>query len=140
MLCSNKDNSTPVVIVCRAGMSTAQAFEHSLESCVRGFHVNKDVWTPVLNECLQTRQELGNPKDRYAVAVCKADGAASTVGHVLMELSRIFWYFLQNNGEITCKITGSRRRSPLVQGGLEIPCLYKFVGEKKHILRELLMK
>ena len=60
--CSNKDNSTPVVIVCRAGMSTAQAFEHSLESCVRGFHVYKDVWTPVLNECLQTSRSLETRK------------------------------------------------------------------------------
>ena len=92
--------------------------------------VYKDVWTPVLNECLQTRQELGNPKDRYAVAVCKADGAASTVGHVPMELVRIFWYFLQNNGEITGKITGSRRRSPLVQGGLEFPVCTSLLGKR----------
>ena len=111
----------------------AAAFEHTLESCVRGFHVYKDVWTPTLHECLQTRQDLGNLQDQYAIAVCRGDAAGSRiVGHVPREFSRLFWYFLQNDGEITCQITGSKRRSPLVQGGLEIPCLYKFFGKKKH--------
>ena len=121
----------------------AAAFEHTLESCVRGFHVYKEVWTPTLHECLQTRQDLGNPQDQYAIAVCRGDAAGSRiVGHVPREFSRLFWYFLQNDGEITCQITGSKRRSPLVQGGLEIPCLYKFFGKKKHMkkLRKLLIK
>ena len=54
------------------------------ENCVRGFHVYKDVWTPTLHECLQTRQELGDPEDEYAIAVCKADAASldsRIVGH-----------------------------------------------------------
>lgn len=125
----------------------AAAFEHTIESCVRGFHVYKDVWTPTLHERLQTRQDLGNTKDQYAVAVCKSDGSTAaptsprTVGHVPREFSRLFWYFLEKGGEITCQITGNRRRSPLAQGGLEIPCIYKFLGKKKHIkrLRKLLL-
>ena len=103
---------------------------------MRRFHFYKDVWTPTLHKCLQTRQELGNLEDEYAIAVCKADAASldsRIVGHVPREFSKPFWYFLQNDGEITCEITGSRRRSPLVKGGLEIPCSYKFVGKKKHI-------
>ena len=105
---------------------------------MRGFHVYKDVWTPTLHECdcLRTRQELGNPEYEYAIALCKDDAASldsRIVGHVPREFSRLFWYFLQNDGEITCEITGSRRQSPLVKGGLEIPCSYKFVGKKKHI-------
>ena len=124
----------------------AAAFEHTLESCVRGLHVYKDTWTPTQHEHLQTRQELGNPQDQYAVAVCRADAtnpvSLNIVGHVPREFSRLFWYFIQNDGEITCKITGCKRRSPLPQGGLEIPCVYKFIGKKKHIqkLRKLLMK
>ena len=120
------------------------AFEHTLESSVRGHHVYKDVWTPILHEWLQTRQELGNAEDEYAVGVIKSDPSSLnselTVGHVPRELSRIFWYFIQNDGEITCEIIASRRRSSLVQGGLEVPCLYKFLGKKKHIkkLKKLL--
>ena len=98
------------------------------ESCVRGFHVYKGIWTPTLHECLQTRQELGNPEDEYAIAVCKADAASldsRIVGHVPRGFSRL--YFLQNDGEIT----GSRRRSPLVKGSLEIPYSYIQVCRKE---------
>ena len=66
--------------------------------------------------------------------MCKDDAGSldsRIVGHVPREFSILFWYFLQNDGEITCEITGSRRQSPLVKGGLEIPCSYKFVGKKK---------
>ena len=113
------------------------AFEHRPESAVRGFHIYKDIWTPTLHQCLQTMQDAGNTEDPHAVAVVKHDasspGSQVTVGHVPREFSRLSWYFLQNDGEIMCEITGRRRRSPLVQGGMEIPCIYKFVGKKKHI-------
>ena len=64
------------------------------------------------------------------------------VGHVPRDISRICWYFLQNDGEITCEVTGNRRHSDLLQGGMEIPCKYKFTGKKKNIkkLNTLLAK
>ena len=35
-----------------------------------------------------------------------------------------------------CEVTGSRRASvDLPQGGLEVPCTLKFVGEKKFVTR-----
>ena len=119
------------------------AFEHTIESVVRGFHVYKDVWVPILHEVLQTKQEFDNEEDRYAVAVFKTTTGSSdqvTVGHVPRSISRVCWYFIQHDGEITCKITGGRRRSDLPQGGLEVPCEYNFIGKKKHIkkIRKLL--
>lgn len=56
------------------------------------------------------------------------------IGHVprLKEYSRTFLYYLQNDGEIPCKITGSRRRSPLVKGALELPCVYETRKEETH--------
>ena len=109
-------------------------FSHSIDSAVRGFHVYKNIWTLAMNEVLQTRQEIGNPEDEHAVAVVKtSDAGERTVGHVPKELSRICWGFLHNDGEIICTVTGSRRRSPLMQGGLEVPCRYKFIGKRKHI-------
>ena len=69
----------------------AATFEHTLEFCVRGFHVYKELWTPTLHECLQTTQELGNLEDYYAVAVIRTDTVGSCiVGHVLKEFSRLF--------------------------------------------------
>ena len=46
---------------------------------VRGYHVYRSVGTPVLGELLYTEQELGNPKDQYAVSVLKS---STIVGHI----------------------------------------------------------
>ena len=43
-----------------------------IRSVVRGYHVYKSVWIPVLGEQLATQQEYGNPEDRYAVSVMKS--------------------------------------------------------------------
>ena len=40
-----------------------------VESCIRGHHVSKDFWTPLINEVLVCAQENENPLDLYAVAV-----------------------------------------------------------------------
>ena len=50
------------------------------ESVIRGHHIFKGIWTPRTGEIVQVRQEAGNPHDRYAVALLKAD--VTVVGHV----------------------------------------------------------
>ena len=116
-----------------------RGFCFSISSVVRGFRVYKDCWNPTVNDVLGTRQELGNREDEYAVAVVKLEEAEETVGHMPREISRVCWYFLNHDGNITCTITGGRTRSSLPQGGLEVPCIYKFTGKKKHVkkLRKL---
>ena len=47
---------------------------------IRGHHLFKETWTPRTEEIVQVRQEAGNPHDRNAVALLKADG--TVVGHV----------------------------------------------------------
>ena len=42
------------------------------DTCVRGFHVYKDVWRPVIGEELRCQREEDNPRDPYAVAVTKS--------------------------------------------------------------------
>ena len=114
----------------------AAAFEHTVDSAIRGFHIYRSTWTPVLHEQLITSQEHGNAEDRFAVAVSKVDASTATpsiVGHLPREISRVCWYFLEHDGEIFCTVTGSKRRSPLVQGGLEIPCILRFIGKRKYI-------
>ena len=66
-----------------------------LESCVRGDHIYKKRWTPLVGERLRTRKEDSNCHDRFAVAVFKAD--KSTVGRIPREFSRVAWYFLRNH-------------------------------------------
>ncbi len=121
-----------------ASSSAAKMSFVQFRSCVRGFHVYKDVWNPQIGEQLLTKQENGNPEDSFAVGVIKDD---TVIGHVPRELSRIFWHFIQRGGYISCEISGRRQRSVLLQGGLEIPCIYTFKAKKKMVdkLSDLLL-
>ena len=112
------------------------------ESVVRGHHVYKHVWTPAIGEVLPTKKERGNVSDPRAVAITKPDGHGTVVGHVPRELSRVAWHFITHGGSISCEITGQRQRDANPRLGLVVPCLYKFEGKEKMVvrLREVLEK
>ena len=78
------------------------------ESVVRGHHVFKRIWTPVVGEVLTVAREAGNTEDRFAVAVTKDD---MVVGHVPREFSKLCWHFLRHGGTIACEVTGRRKRT-----------------------------
>ena len=91
-----------------------------IQSCVRGHHVYKDIWTPFVGETLSCEREEDNTADPYAVAVKKKFGRRMpvVVGHVPRRISAACCLFLQRNGIIKCEITGVRRYSAeLAQGG-----------------------
>ena len=104
-----------------------------IESCIRGHHVYKDVWTPVVDEELNCRREEGNISDPYAVATVKS---GNIVGHVPRRISVACNLFIQKRGNILCKVTGPRRHSgDLPQGGLEVPCKLTFLGDSKLVTK-----
>ena len=70
-----------------------------LESDVRGFHVNRAAWTPVLGEELTAEKESSNSEDPFAL---KRGG--ETVGHVAREISKIYWLFI-HRGSLTAEVT-----------------------------------
>ena len=58
------------------------------------------------------------------------------VGHVTRKILVAWARFLERNGTIQCNITGSRCFSEdLLQGGLEVPCTFKFQGEAKDVVK-----
>ena len=65
------------------------------------------------------------------------------VGHVSPEIFRFFWYALEHGAVITATVADSNeRRSPLVQGGLEIPLEWRISwcdAIKLEILRQKLL-
>ena len=91
------------------------------ESVVRGHHIYKTVWTPVIGEELPVEREEDNQHDQHAVAVVKN---GTIVGHMPRTLSGVSWYFLEHGGNIQCRITGRRQFG----NGLEVPCVYLYVG------------
>ena len=94
------------------------------ESVIRGHHVYKSVWSPVLGEVLCLALEEGNEHDRFAVCVKRGE---QIVGHVPRELSSKAWHFLRHGGQSTCEVTGRRKRG----NGLEVPCTYRFVAKRR---------
>ena len=96
---------------------------YEVESCIRGYHIYKDIWTSTVGEHLDCVREINNPEDPYAVAVIKAS-ENTTVGHLPRKISAACTLFLRTNGIISCTVTGNRRYSAdLPQGGLELPYL-----------------
>ena len=99
-----------------------------MESCVRGYHIYKAIWSASLGEELQCQRETGNSSDLYAVA------DSTTVGHLPRKISRICTLFIRRGGTITCLVNGRRKYSAdLPQGGMEIPCTLLFKGDPKEI-------
>ena len=90
---------------------------------LRGYHEYRLLWTPVIDEILAARPEIGNSFDCYAIAAYKQCGATEQiVGHLPREISRFMYFIIFHGAQIACKVINTHhRRSPLVQGGLEIP-------------------
>ena len=105
------------------------------ESCIRGFHIYKYIWSLLIGEQLKCTRATDNPLDHYVVAVVSITPVSTeTVGHVSRYISAICSTFLQRGGEICCTVTGSRRYSrDLPQGGLEISCTLCFMGSGKEL-------
>ena len=106
-----------------------EAYQH--QSCVRGHHIYKGIWSSTVGEKLKCEREPSSGRDPYAVTVYKRD---QVVGHIQRIIPATCSVFIQRGGSIDCTITGPRRFSvDLPQGGLEIPCLLKFRGDGKDI-------
>ena len=104
--------------------------EHQRPSCIRGYHVYKQVWTAI-GEIFSCVRETSNSVDRYAVAVLKED---VVIGHLPKKISKVCSLFLRRGGSIHCQVTGTRQYSAdLTQGGLEIPCELLFKAKAKEI-------
>ena len=67
----NVEQTTRTEKMTSAPVSDDSIFVH--KSVIRGHHIFKGIWTPRTEEIVQVRQEAGNPHDRNAVALLKAD-------------------------------------------------------------------
>lgn len=92
-------------------------------AAVRGFHVYRETWNPTEQEKLCCLFEENNVFDMFAIKTLHADGR-TTVGHLPREISRPTKFLLDRGAKVEAELSATHyRRSPLFQGGLEIPCL-----------------
>lgn len=121
----NEDDPIPLII-----MSSTE-----LESYVKGYHVYKDIWTPVVNEELKTEMEPGNVKDKYAVCVKKN---TSIVGHLPLgtngKFAKMIFFFLRADQDAKCNVVITGKAVNLGDGdGMQVPCKLKISGTKKMV-------
>jgi len=109
---------------------------HVVESCVRGFHVYQDIWTPTIGERLPCETEDRNPMDPYAVAIKKR---MVVIGHVLCKISAACFLFIQRGGALDYIIMDSHHQysSDLPQGGLQIPCMLEFKCDSTELMSKI---
>ena len=92
------------------------------ESAVLGYHYYRKYWSPKEHEILNCYHKPGNPFDFFAIKIC-SQGSQHSVGHLPREISRLTKFILDRGAEVEAKLTSNHyRSSPIIQGGLEIPC------------------
>ena len=99
--------------------SNSRSFEFT--AAIRGYHVYQKFWQPELNVTLVCIHERGNEFDAFSVKTIRTLDNG-TVGHLPREISQPTKYFLDRGATVKVVTCSYYRRSPLFQGGLEIPC------------------
>lgn len=117
-------------------------YTYEMESEIRGYHVYGSSWKPKIGDLLLTDREVSNEDDKFAVAVYEELGfdeldGKKIVGHLPVEFSRIAAYFIETNGEISCKVTGKRKHSKGPRGGMAIPCKLCWTSSNKRHVKKL---
>jgi hypothetical protein len=88
--------------------------------------------TSCVGDIMLCEIEENNDHDKCAVAV--KNQAMHTVGHVPIELSKLFNKFVGDGDEVEAECIGKRYNAG--QGkGLEIPVDYRLVGSRQYLVR-----
>ena len=102
-------------------MEYVKIFE--LTAAIRGYHYYKKFWKPESHQVLNCYHKKNNAFDRFAIMVCEIRKDETVIGHLPMEISRVTKFFIDRGGSIIAELTSDHyRRSPLIQGGIEITC------------------
>ena len=100
-----------------------------MDSCVRGFHVYKDIWIPATSKMLSCERENGNVMDPFAVAIKKG--------------SDMFHARFQPHASFSYKRVGSlpdcnpQYSFDLPQGGLQIVCKLVFQSHDMELMAKV---
>ena len=124
--------------------SSEKVFEST--AAVRAFHVFSSTWIPRKGEKLTCHHEENSAFDIYPIK--NVTESNQIVDHLPREISPITNFLLDCGTKFRFTLTSTNYcRSPLVQGGLEIPCklpatvkIDMILGRYKELVRELYCK
>ena len=103
-------------------------------SYVKGYHVYKTLWNPLIGEFLSREREPDNLIDKYAVCVKKEN---KIVGHLPLgksgKFAKTIFYFLRADELSLCKIVVTGSPVNLGDGeGMQVPFKLIFTGIEKY--------
>ena len=105
----------------KSAMKYVKLFEFT--AAIRGYHYYRKFWKSESQQVLNCYHEKNNAFDRFEKMVWEIGKDETAVGHLPMEISRVTKFFIDRGGSITAELTSDHyRRSPLIQGDIEIPC------------------
>ena len=95
-------------------------------SYVKGYHVYKTLWNPLIGEFLSCQREPDNPMDKYKYPVC-VKRENKIVEDLLFgksgKFAKIIFYFLRADEFSSCKIVVTGKPVILGDGeGIQVPC------------------
>ena len=106
----------------------------------RGYHVYRnESWKNIYEgQSVEVSQDVGNTKDPYCCKITIkliSKLTRTTLGHVPRELSRYAWFFLKKGAVIRGEVKSvEHRKSPIADGGMEVPLTLTFSYEDQAIL------
>ena len=108
--------------------------EYQHKSTVKGFHAYNEIQNPVEGKVLDTRMELENPTDKYAVFIEKN---GNVVGHLPKEkygrFSKTIFFFLRADEYGSCKVRINKSKATNWFDGMEIECTLEFIRQRRFI-------
>ena len=94
--------------------------EKMSSAAVRSFHFYRTARVPTESDKLKCTHEKNNPFNDFAIKTMNNSG--QTVWHLPLELSRITKFLIDRGAKVEAQLSSKNfSRSPLIQGGLEIP-------------------
>ena len=107
-------------------------YKVEFNSVIRGHHVYKECWTPIMGETVLARKDTREEAieyDKYAIGIFKKQ--EKLVGHIPIELSQLIYHFLNESNEnfIEASVSGKRKRDI----GLIVPAKYVAFTKSKRM-------
>ena len=114
-------------------------FKVDFETVIRGHHVYKSVWSPVIDQVLECKRDMrAKAQDHYsnAIGVYLISNQKETLaGHIPIELSRLLKNFIEENAEnkLCARVIGKRKR----EVGLVVPAKFSALTAELRIAKIL---
>ena len=97
-------------------------------------YIYKEIWNPVDGEVLDTRMELENPADKFAICIEKNGNVVGQMPRRKYScFSKTIFFLLRADEYGSCKVRINKSKAINHGDGIEIECALEFIRQKRFI-------